>query len=263
MTRAPLVGLVTAVLLVAACALQQQRIDPEEPANVAGRTFLSVGVTDNGVARPLVAATQVRLEFRADGTLGASAGCNSMGGTYQLDGVRLRVEAGGMTAMGCDPALHEQDEWLAGFLAGTPAIAMAGDRIALSNGGVVIQLVDEEVARPDRPLRRTAWLVEGVRTRDAAWSVPLGGEASISIAEDGSVTVQTGCNTGHATATTDGDQLRFDGLALTRRACADRSVADLERAVLAVVTAPSITWSVDADRLSLDADGSGLDLRAG
>ena len=262
MTRAPLVGLVTMVLLVAACGLQQ-RVDPEEPANVAGRTFLSIGVTDNGVARPLVAATQVRLEFRADGRLGASAGCNSMGGTYQLDGARLRVEAGGMTAMGCDPALHEQDEWLAGFLAGTPAIAVAGDRIALSNGGVVIQLVDEEVARPDRPLRGTAWLVEGVRTRDAAWSVPPGGEASISIAEDGSVIVETGCNTGHATATTDGDQLRFDGLALTRRACADPSVADLERAVLAVVTAPSVRWSVDVDRLALDAGGAGLDLRAG
>jgi heat shock protein HslJ len=220
-------------------------------------------VTDGGVARPLVAASQVRLDFRTDGTMGASAGCNSIGAMYELDGARLQVESGGMTAMGCDAQLHAQDEWLAAFLASGPAVAIAGERIALSSGGVVIQLLDESVANPDRPLAGTEWFVEGIRTGDAVASVPAGLTATIRLGDDGSATIDTGCNPGRTTAMIEGDQLRFEEVAMTKRACLDAASTDLERALLDVVGAPAVTWSITTDRLTLDAGGAGLDLRAG
>jgi heat shock protein HslJ len=267
MARSPLVAFLVAGVVAAACAGQPPNGPPGDgvvdATDLAGRTFLSVAVTERGAPRPLVAATEVRLEFRGDGTWGASAGCNSMGGAYELDRARLRFESGGMTAMGCDPALHDQDEWLADFLAGGPAVAVAGDQIALSNGGVVVQLVDEEVVNPDRPLVGTRWVVEGIRSRNGASTVPFGALATLRIADDGATIVETGCNTGRTTATVEADQLRFEELALTRRACADDDVAALESAVLAVVGAESVTWSTDVDRLTLDAGGVGLDLRAG
>jgi heat shock protein HslJ len=263
MARSTFITVLVVGVLAAACGLPlgEPGDDEPDPGDLAGRTFLSVAVTESGVARPLVAATQVRLQFGNDGRLGASAGCNSMGGTYRLDGARLVVEAAGMTAMGCDAELHAQDDWLSGFLAGAPGLAVAGEQIALSSGGTVIQLVDEEVADPDLPLVGQRWVVAGVRTRDAVWSVPFDASASIAIAADGTVVVETGCHTGRTTATTDGDQLRFGELALTPHACREEAVVDLERAVLTVVGAPSVTWSVDADQLTLDAGGAGLDFR--
>ena len=266
MARSTLVTLLVIAVVATACGAGPTDAPGDgarQPAALVGRTFLSVAVTERGVPRPLVGATQVRLDFQGNGVLGVSAGCNSMGGVYRLDGARLLVESGGMTAMGCDAELHAQDEWLARFLAGSPAVAVAEDRIALSNGGVVIQLVDEEVANPDTPLVGTRWIVEGVRTGDTVSSVPFGVTAALELAEDGSVVVETGCNTGRTTATTDGDQLRFTELSLTRRACADPGFADLEAAVLAVVGAPSMTWSVEVDRLGIDAGEVGLELHAG
>ena len=58
--------------------------DPQAPADpdqldLVGRTFLSNDVTVNDQAYPLVKGSQLRLTFE-DGTIGASAGCNSMGG---------------------------------------------------------------------------------------------------------------------------------------------------------------------------------------
>ena len=68
----------------------------------------------------------MRLSF-VDGQLGASGGCNSMGGSYVVDGDRLAVEQMMTTEMACEPALMEQDQWLAALLDGA-LVALAGTR---------------------------------------------------------------------------------------------------------------------------------------
>jgi heat shock protein HslJ len=115
------------------------------PSTLDGSEWLSTSVTEDGADQPLVEGTQVRLRF-VDGQLAASAGCNSIGGAYRLDGGRLFFEGGAMTEMGCDEPRHAQDDWLLGFLGSRPAIAQDGDKLTLTSGGTVVAFLDAEVA---------------------------------------------------------------------------------------------------------------------
>lgn len=164
---------------------------------LAGRTFLSSGVT--GDPRPWVDGTQLSVAFGADGSLTALAGCNHMGGTYELaDGLLALPEALFMTEMACDEPWMAQDEWVAGFLSGGPAYAVDGETLELSDGRVTIELLDSEVADPDRSLSGTTWVLEGIITGtdlDATVSaVPVGVRSTLRITEQGRVYLRPGCN---------------------------------------------------------------------
>lgn len=243
-------------LVISACAAQAQAV------TLDGRAFLSTGVSQAGTARPLAPDTQIRLTFNPDGSLGASAGCNSIGGSFRIDQGVLRVEPGGMTEMGCDPVRHAQDDWLIGFLASGPAITLAGNDLALTSGETVVRLVDREVAEPDLPLAGTLWTVDSLRDGDAVSSVPGAAPATVRIAADGTAVFHNGCNEGGAAVTIEGDQIRFTDIVTTDKLCVDAG-GDLERAVMAVLGAESLTWAIDAGRLTLDAGPIGLGLQGG
>jgi hypothetical protein len=77
----------------------------------AGRTRSSPpAVAQDGTPRPLVPGTQVRLTFGADDAIGVNAGCNTMGGSYRVEGSSLRVDGGAMTEMACDEPRMQQDD---------------------------------------------------------------------------------------------------------------------------------------------------------
>ena len=73
--------------------------------NLDGKTYVSTAVTGH----KLVRNTRVTLTFQDD-DLSLNAGCNTLGGGYQLDGDQLVTEQLGGTEMGCDNPRHEQDQ---------------------------------------------------------------------------------------------------------------------------------------------------------
>jgi heat shock protein HslJ len=229
------------------------------PQGLDGRTFLSTSVTDDGADHPLVPGTRIRLNFNGN-QLGASVGCNSMGGTFALDGNRLMFQGGGMTEMGCDPARHAQDDWLFGFIGSQPTIALDGNNLTLTSGGTVIQLLDSEIAEPDLPLVGTLWTVDSIISGDAVSSMPQGVTATILIGADGSVTLDTGCNSGGGRLTVDGQNLQFSDIATTERAC-DGAAGQVEALFLNVLQAPAIGYAIDAGSLTLMAGDQGLQFR--
>jgi heat shock protein HslJ len=91
------------------------------------------------------------LVFNADGTVGASAGCNAMGGTWSLDGTTLRVKIEQMTEMGCPDDRFAQDDWLIDWLAGELTVTLRGDELVLTGAGVTMTLLDRETADADPP----------------------------------------------------------------------------------------------------------------
>lgn len=229
------------------------------PPGLSGRTFLSTGVTVGGADQPLFGDSRVRLVFGADGQLGASAGCNSIGGTWATDGTRLSMQAGAMTEMGCDQQLHAQDDWLVEFLAAGPTIALAGSDLTLTVGDTVMVLADREVAEPDLALIGQTWLVTTLISGDAASSLPAGVVAGLEFADDGTVQVRTGCNEGSATWSIDGDAIRFGPIATTKRGC-EPGPAETERIVLGVLSSPQLTVAIDASTLTLSGPTGGLQL---
>ncbi len=252
------------VLLLAACA---QPLDagadgpPDDGAVLAGRTFLSTAVARDGKPYDLVKGTRIRLALDQNGHLGATAGCNSMGGEADLSGGQLRLSGDmSMTDMGCDPKLHEQDQLVSGFLQAGPRWELAGDVLTLRTDTMEVTLQDQESADPDRPLTATRWQVDTVLDGQSASSVPTGATAFLEFA-DGKVQGHTGCNNLGGTAVLAEKTIAFAEISTTRMACAD-DVNRLERAVLATLKG-DVTWQVTADRLTLTGpDGHGLQLRA-
>jgi heat shock protein HslJ len=233
-------------------------------AQLDGRSFTGTDV----VGHELVDGTAVTLTFE-DGRLSTNAGCNTSSGPYTLDGGTLRSDGQwATTAMGCQPDLEAQDQWLAGFLADGADLALLGDDLTLTgtDGGAVSMTLTSGSADP-AALVGTTWMLNSIIEGETTSSVPAGVEQpTLRIGEDGMAELFTGCNRGGAaagTTTTEerGDLLTFGPIRLTKMACGEDTMA-LEATVLAVLESdPAMTLT--ADGLVLTApDGTGLDFRA-
>lgn len=254
----------TALLLTITVLLLSSCGDVTAPAgdapDLAGRTFLSTGVTDDGAPHDLVEGSRIRLTFE-DGRLSAQAGCNTMSGGYEIDGDVLVVEGLATTEMGCPDDLAEQDTWLSGVLTGRPSIAVDGEDLTLTFGTTVVTLTDRVVADPDRPLVGTVWRVDSLISGDAVSSTPGDAQASLVFGDDGTVQVRGGCNTGSASYTAAEGTVTIGPVRMTRMACDDER-GELETAVLRVLDAGELQVTIEAGRLTLSGDGGGLGLRA-
>lgn len=252
MTRLLLPKLAAAsVFLIVACSAGGGASNG--PASLDGRTFLSTAI--DGAS--LVPDSQVRLSF-ADGNLSANAGCNHLGGTYAIDGNRIRTAQTSTTEMGCEEPLMRQDQWLAAFLTDV-TFSLDGDTLILTNGNVRLTLTDKEVVTPDQSLEGRTWTLDGIVSGDAVSSVPVGVSASITIEGD-RVDVHAGCNTGGGSVEVTPDTLTFGPIATTKMAC-EAGAMSVETAVLAILSGP-VNYSIDAGLLTLDAGGAGLMFRA-
>jgi len=226
--------------------------------SLTNREFLSNGITDGGAAFDLVPGTRVRLNFTDTG-LSASAGCNSFGATYRVEGGRLVIDGGAMTEMGCDQARDKQDQWLFAFLGSRPGVTLAGTDLTLDNGRAIMRLVDRTIAEPDLNIVGPTWTVTSIIEGDAVSSVPAGATATLTFNADGSVDVNAGCNRGRGSWTLDGTGIAFKDVFLTKMACADPA-GSLETAVLAVINQGTVQASIKAKSLTLQAAGRGLQL---
>ena len=120
---------------------------------------------------------------------------------------------------------------------------------------------------PDKPLLGTRWTVDTLLQGDSASSVPVGDrpDAYIVIEDQGGTlraSGHTGCNQFGGPVEVGADELTFGEIVMTKMACAGAGDT-LERAVLAMFSAPTVTYEIEAQRLTLRApDGNGLQLAA-
>jgi heat shock protein HslJ len=227
--------------------------------SLTDREFLSTAITDGGAPFALAPGTQIRLRFTRDG-LGASAGCNSIGGTYRIEGGRLVFEGASMTEMACEPPRDAQDQWLITFLGSKPIVQLLGTDMTLDNGKIVVRLVDRTVAEPDLNIVGPTWTVTSIIEGDAVSSIPAGATATLVFKADGSIDVNDGCNRGGGKWAIDGAGIAVKDVFLTKMAC-DGPAGALESAVLAVLNAGSISAEIKSGTLTLQAGGHGLQLQ--
>ena len=244
------------LLALAACAGPEEISgvgpgDGDAPPALDGRTFLSTSVTGH----ELVAGTRIQLNFRK-GNIGATAGCNSLGAPYSLDGDTLVTDGQGMamTEMGCDPPRHAQDEWLSGFLTSKPTVALSGNELRLTRGTTTIELVDREVADPDRRLVGTRWRVDTVIQGDAASSVPDEGDVILRFPTDTTFAASSeGCTSIEGEMTLGPQTITFGETTVDDIACPSPWAETLE-----VIRAGETTYRIDAARLEIEADDIGI-----
>lgn len=256
-----------AMLSTTACAGTQAGAPTSVRTDLAGQTYQATEIEENGTTRKPAAGTTIELSFGADGTLDATAGCNSISAEIETDGNRLALTGMAMTEKFC-PAVGDQEQWLADFLTTGPAWHLDGDRLALDHDGTVLRLLDRRIADPDRPLTVTRWKLDIIETGptgaddDAVTSaVPSVADAFLTIAPDGTLTGSTGCNTMSAQVQISGDHLIVGDVTTTRKGCPDE-VATIERAVLATLQ-QTVGYRVNGAVLTLTGPaGTGLQMSA-
>ena len=204
--------------------------------------------------------TQIRLTFWTDGRITASAGCNTLSGTVRIEVDHLVVNDLGSTEMGCDAARNSQDEWLASVLSVNPAYVLDDARLQLRSDDTVLELLDREVADPDRPLLRTVWAVDGLIDGSMASSIPAGASATMVFDHDNVDVTITSCNQISGRAKVAPTTIDVGHLVTTDMACTGPAAA-LETAIVAVLDG-KIIYSIEAAALRLTrSNGKGLTLR--
>src|SRR5262245_20056013 len=107
-------------------------------------TFVSTAVEGYTLAPD----TQITLTF-AGNNISAQAGCNTLAGTWSLEGDVLVVPPMAQTQMACEPsALMDQDTWLDAVLTSKPTVAVEGDTLTITAEGATVTLLDRKVADP-------------------------------------------------------------------------------------------------------------------
>lgn len=234
--------------------------DSAEPA-LDGRQFWSISVLENGVERPLVDDTRISVRFN-NGNISASAGCNSMGGPYQVDNDgQLTVREMASTEIGCDPERHAQDEFVAAVLTARPQLTLNGHDLTLATDTVRIQLLDTEVADPDRPILQTRWVVTGFIQGEMAMAMNVepGREGWIEFSEDSQLTGFDGCVDFSAPATLSEGEIQFGEV--TSEDCAEPSL--YSEAFNTLFETDKAAFSIDGPRLTLlNAQDNGVTFRA-
>lgn len=252
------------MLVLAGCgartAAQENTSGQSQPDPLRGKTFRAMAVTDDGKPRQLAPKTELSVEFTDDGRLVAQAGCNIMqGGVDTADGT-LTVDGGlSMTEMGCDPARHDQDDFVAGVLSANPKWELTDGRLTIRSGTTVFDMAAED--ETPRDLKGTTWVLDSLVDGDTASSMPAGAPAVTLVFDDKKVVAETHCNGYTAEYTISGDTITFTPGASTLMACAPEIMAG-EKAV-ADALRDEVTYEITADRLSFThPSGKGIQLHA-
>jgi len=124
MKRYMLILLLISLLLTACSA--------EKPASLVGTWKLTAyGPKDSPT--PAVTNAEAILTFDGEGGVTGSGGCNSLGGTYKLDGDQITFSELTSTLMACDDARMAQESAVALVLSGTAKYEIKDSILTLTN----------------------------------------------------------------------------------------------------------------------------------
>lgn len=115
----------TLLPLLAACALPQ-----DSGSDLAGSQWKIVRIDGEAPAVP----ARARLTFERE-RLAASAGCNSLGGPWRIEGLRLIAGPLVQTEMYCEGPVWDQERALAALLSAGPVITREGETLTLVSSG--------------------------------------------------------------------------------------------------------------------------------
>jgi heat shock protein HslJ len=188
--------------------------------------------------------------------------CNTYRGSFELgrdDSVDIRDIA--LTRRACESrTMDAEDEYVAA-LEGVDQVEVEldeggrehRDRLILT-GPDGLRL--EFGAFDERDALIGEWTVVNVATANALESMLIGTEPTLSFTDDGSLSVDTGCNTAVTDWELDGDEITLGPMAATLRACGDPpGVMDQEAAMLAALDAASRVEVTPGSLTLLDDDG--------
>lgn len=228
-----------------------------DPATLDGDWQLTSGSVDG--ADLDLAAGDVTLTVDGEQWGGTSA-CNQYFATATLEGDQVTLGGVGGTEMACDePRMALEAAYLAALQRVTTATT-DGDTLTLSSGDGVVLEFGPVAPTPAADLVGTTWTLTTLLDGETASST-VGEPATLTLADDGTVTGSTGCRTFRGGWEQDGDVITIGPLATPKIACSPETQPQ-DTHVLAVLDG-EVGVSLDGQSLTLERDGLGLGYTAG
>jgi heat shock protein HslJ len=197
----------------------------------------------------MVPVAEATIEFREDGTMGGSTGCNSFGGSYTLlpDG-GLSLGEMAATMMACaDDGVMAQETAVFQALSTVTRYTQTADSLTLAYEGGTMQFGLVQPAEA-QSLEGPTWQLTTLVTGESASSLLL--DSQITAVFDGQqVTGSAGCNQYFGSYTHDGDTLSFGPLGSTKMACSPELMQQETDFLAALATVQAVV--VDGYQLTL------------
>ncbi|MFZ3498725.1 META domain-containing protein [Streptomyces sp. 5.8] len=235
------------------------------PARGFSGSWSVESLTVDGKVLPAPAAARMSVErgkgYEAEAT--GSYGCNGFTAAVVFDSAAtMTVSPGAHTDMACPDLPFETA--FAKLFRGSLTVEQGQEKITLkASDGNTIALTSKPPA-PAAPFVATQWTVDSLIKGETASSIPAGaeGRARFTVAADGTVSGNLGCNRFNASAAVEGDKLTVGPLTSTRMAC-EGGPGEVERALTDLFGGGPLTWKVSADALTLTgSDGRAITAKA-
>lgn len=125
------------LLLIVAAVLAASCTSTDEPVGPLAPDFPGALIGEWGVqaieGTPVVANSPAYVGFDADGSVHGNSSCNRMSGTWELDGLQLRLSPLAVTRMAGPPELMDQEQRLLSALERVAGVGMDGESLILSS----------------------------------------------------------------------------------------------------------------------------------
>jgi heat shock protein HslJ len=229
-----------------------------------GRTFRASTISIDG--GPPVAASGT-ITFDDSGV--AAHACNTVAGPFTVEGGRLLADRFLSTAINCGD-VPSADAW-EDVVAQSPTVTLVDDRLTLTAGTTVLELVDQATAVPSDTFSGIDWRLEMIAVGTATSSIPPADGTTAEVptitfaptppgADSATFTGTDACNTFGGSYRADVGTITFsDQLDRTTRGCP----AGMEpfATAMSAVLRDTATYERERDLLRISKDGMTLVLR--
>lgn len=247
--------------------LTYKRTAAPETVQLERPTWELRSYSSNGTMVPVINGTTVTATFE-NGSVGGSAGCNSYGGDYTVDGSALTIGTLFRTEMYClEPAgIMEQEDRYLDLLGTATGYRIEGDMLTITDGsgGAVLEFRALPEPAP-LPLTETVWTLTTIGGSGDTVSSIIAGTEITAVFGNGSVTGNAGCNVYGGNYTVDGSRLTIDSIGSTKMNCNEPpGVMEQETRYLSLLGATA-EYRIEGGQLTL-FDGTGrfiLEFRSG
>lgn len=205
--------------------------------------------------KPVLANTTLTLSFEGE-KMGGSDGCNRFGGTYLVNGDKLKFDKNIVkTLMGCQQDILKQGDDFTTALTQTTAYRSDGQTLTLLDGfGKTLATFIAQSTK----LGGTQWVVTGYNNgKQAVVSVLNGTSLAAEFSEDGKLSGSAGCNRFTSTYEVSGKALKIGQAGVTRMFCGEPAGRMEQETQFLAALQGATTFSMEGSKLELrNADGA-------
>jgi len=187
-----------------------------------------------------------------DGRVSGNASCNNYFGSAQINGDQLTIGQLGSTQMYCpEPAgLMDQENSYLGNLQIAASFTIIGGRLEVRNDQGATVLVFQELQ--SQPLAGTNWVLLSYNNgKGGVVSVLAGTEITAVFTEDGKLSGSAGCNNYMTSYSVDGNTIKIDLPATTRKMCSEPQGIMEQEAAFTLALEQAATYELKQDALTI------------